>query len=634
MPPAMRISAMTPTMHETTPDAPWRLGYGARPLDGAETVFRVWAPLARRVALRLDGARDLPMREAFPGEFALRTQAPPGTDYRYVLDGRHALPDPVSRWQPEGVHGPSRVVDPEAFAWSDSGWRGLPLAELVICELHVGTFTIEGTFRAAIDTLPYLRDAGYNTIELMPVAEFPGTRNWGYDGVHWYAPQSSYGGPEGLKGLVNAAHGAGVAVILDVVYNHLGPEGNYLPAFYPFFSSRYRTPWGDAINYDDADCDPVRRHAIENALYWLTEFHVDGLRLDAIHYIFDQGSRHILSELRERFHAQASRLGRPAYLIAESDLNDTRVFDPPARGGWGLDAQWSDDFHHALRTLITDNRRGYFADFGRVSDLAKALEAGFTMDGRYSVFRRRRHGVSAAGRPGRHFVICTQNHDQIANGTLGHRLSTVVGLEAQKLSAALLLCAPNPPMLFMGQEYGETAPFHYFTSHGDPGLAEAVTRGRRAEMAAFLNEEPFRDPQAETTFAACRPERSLAKREPHAGLLRWHQALLRLRRQMPCLRDDAPGATRAHYEEARRWMVLERGTGGARAWLFANFTGKRQSVPMPHRDGIWTLALASSEARFGPNEGMRIAPAEVLDGDTTVELDGWACALYFRSQAT
>jgi maltooligosyltrehalose trehalohydrolase len=623
-------------MTETAPlqsgaETLWRLEYGARPLPGEDTRFRVWAPNATSVALRIEGGRDRPMLEVFPGEYELRTHAAPGTDYFYVLDGARALPDPVSRWQPKGVHGPSRVYDPDAFPWSDGAWRGMPLMDLVTAEVHIGTFTPGGTFGAAIEKLEYLRDVGINAVEVMPVAAFPGERNWGYDGVHWYATQHSYGGPEAFKAFVNAAHRLGMAVILDVVYNHIGPQGNYLPAFSPFFSARYRTPWGDAINYDDADCDAVRRHAIENALFWLTEYHVDGLRLDAIHHIYDNEAWHVLSEMRERFHAQAAALGKPAYLIGESDLNDTRVFESPARGGWGLDSQWSDDFHHSLRALLTDNRRGYFADFGRVADLAKAIESGFAIDGRYSQYRRRRHGRSAAGRPGRHFTVCTQNHDQIANGTLGHRLSTVIGTVADKLAAAMLLCAPNPPLLFMGQEYGEVAPFHYFTSHGDPGLAEAVTKGRYEEIAAFLDGETFSDPQAESTYTACKLDWSLMERDPHAGMLRWYRALLRVRREWTCLRDDAPAARRVHFDEARRWMVVERGAGTERAWLFANVSAAAQRIPAPTGSAAGTLALWSEDKAFG--ERGAEAPPESLTAGVAVNLGGWACALYFRSEA-
>jgi maltooligosyltrehalose trehalohydrolase len=565
---------------------------------------------------------------------------PPGSDYAFSLDGGPPRPDPVSRCQPGGVHAPSRSVDAEAFPWSDGAWRGLPLEALVIYELHVGTFTASGTFAGVHERLAYLKELGITAVELMPVAEFPGTRNWGYDGVHLYAPQSSYGGPEGLKALVDACHGAGLAVVLDVVYNHLGPEGNYLGEFAPYFSDRHHTPWGNALNFDGADSDPVRRHFIDNALHWLTEYHVDALRLDAIHGMFDFSARHLLAELAEAFHRQAAHLGRQAWLIAESDLNDTRVLSPPEVGGWGLDAQWSDDFHHAQHALLTGATRGYFVDFGRVHQLGKALTHGYVIDGLPSRYRRRRHGNASLGRPGRQFVISVQNHDQVANACQSRRLSVMTDPARERLAAALLLCAPNVPLLFMGQEYGARTPFHYFTSHGDPALARAVTEGRRAEQAAFEDGEPFADPQAPGTFSASILDWKEAEREPHAGLLRLYRELLALRRAHPCLSDCDKTRTRVATHEARRWLVLERGEAGGRnaagaVLMLCNFGPHPVPVPVPRPGEEWRLALWSRDERFGKNAAAppppeNLAPERLRDGE--LELAGWSAALYLARE--
>jgi maltooligosyltrehalose trehalohydrolase len=653
-----RTSPASPPRRTATPE-PWRLAMGARPLPGGATAVRVWAPRARevRVVLPQGGGRAVALQPQSDGTHAATVpELPPGSDYALRLDGGPPLPDPVSRWQPHGVHGASRVVDPDAFAWTDGAWRGLPLEALVFYELHTGTFTPEGTFDAVIARLDELGELGVTAVELMPVAQFPGTRNWGYDGAHLYAPQHSYGGPEGLKRLVDACHARGLAVFLDVVYNHLGPEGNYLGQFGPYFSARYHTPWGDALNFDDRDCGPVRRHFVANALYWLCEYHMDGLRLDAIHGIFDFGVRHVLAELAADFHEQARRLGRMAWLIAESDLNDTRVIDPPALGGWGLDAQWSDDFHHAQHALLTGARHGYFVDFGRMAQLGKALEQGFVYDGVHSRYRGRRHGNRSAGHPGRQFVVAIQNHDQVANASLGRRLGTLVEPEAEKLAAALLLCAPNPPLLFMGQEWGARTPFHFFTSHGDAGLARDVTEGRRREMASLQEGAPFADPQAEETFAACRLARDERGRAPHAGILRFYRELLALRREQACLHNCDKRRTRVTTDEAQRWLVLQRGdeATGTQALLAANYSAVPVRVPLPLAGAVavceggpagpgagsdrvapaWRRALWSAAADYDGPAGAPEPPAR-LDPATAAEvaLGPWQAVLYLLERA-
>ena len=524
------------------------------------TRFRVWAPLADRVQLALGEARH-PMAAGERGWWSAdvpRHRA--DTDYAFVVDGSEPLPDPRSPWQPRGVHGPSRLVDHAAFPWTDTGWQPSPLASAVMYELHVGTFTPAGTFEAIIERLEHLRNLGITHLELMPVAEFPGARGWGYDGVDLWAPCHRYGGPEGLKRLVDACHARGLAVILDVVYNHLGPSGNYLARFGPYFTDRYRTPWGQAVNFDGPGSDEVRRFFCDNALMWLRDYHLDGLRLDAVHAIFDTSAVHVLEQLAEEVDALEAELGRHLALVAESDLNDPRLIRSREAGGYGLDAQWADDFHHALHTILTGERDGYYADFGTLADLAKALERAFVYDGRYSVFRRRRHGKTPSGLSGNRFVVCLQNHDQVGNRARGERVSHLVVAECLKVGTALLLTVPFIPLLFQGQEWAASAPFQYFTDHDDPELGRAVSEGRRTEFAAFgWKPEDVPDPQSPQTFARSKLDWSEPGREPHASVLDWHRQLLRLRRELPRLGDGGPSETRVRFDEATRWLAVERG---------------------------------------------------------------------------
>ena len=604
---------------------------GARMLSGSVAEFRVWAPRAKTVQLKVFGETDEThwMEPESGGSLALLVPGvTPGTDYAYVLDGERQRPDPVSRWQPHGVHGPSRVVDPSRFRWTDAGWRGLALEEMVFYELHTGTFTPEGTFDGAIAKLPYLKHLGVTAVELMPVAEFPGARNWGYDGVSLYAPHSAYGGPDGLRRFVDACHGLGMAAVLDVVYNHLGPEGNYLGEFGPYFTNRYLTPWGDALNFDGPDCGAVRRFFIDNAAHWLREYHFDALRLDAVHGIFDFGARHVLEEMHDEFQAEARRLGRKAWLIAESDLNDTRIVRPKESGGYGLDAQWMDDFHHSVTTVLNGGGDGYLSDFGRLADVEKTLAEGFVYDGRYSRHRRRRYGNSSAEIPGRQFVVCVQNHDQVANAGRGHRLSVKAGPEKERLAAALLVCAPYLPMLFMGQEYGETAPFHYFTSHGDTALADAVREGRRREFAAFVSAEEFADPQAEETFLASKLDWSKPGEGPGAGLLHLYRTLFALRREHASLRNCRKDLTRVEANEERRWLVMERGDDSDdRTLLVCNLSGEAQTAAVECGGRAWTLLISTADQRFG---GTERAPEARACG-CGVKLGPWEAALYATS---
>jgi maltooligosyltrehalose trehalohydrolase len=634
---------MTKAVEATRREAAWELEFGARPLPDGSTRFRVWAPLAQSLAVRVvgDEPRTVKLQRGGADIFEARVAGVgAGADYFYVVDGERERPDPVSRFQPAGVHGPSRVVAPEAFGWTDSAWKGIGLRDYVIYELHTGTFTPEGTFESVIPKLAHLKSLGVTAVELMPVAEFPGARNWGYDGAHLYAPQSTYGGPVGLKRLIDACHAGGLAFVLDVVYNHLGPEGNYLGEFMPVFSSLHRSPWGEGLNFDGEESDGVRRHFINNALYWLSEFHVDALRLDAVHSVFDSSPRHLLEELADEFHALARALRRRAYLIAESDLNDVRVIKPADEGGYGIDAQWSDDFHHALHAILTKTERGYFSDFGRLGQLAKAIGDGFVYDGCRSEYRKRRHGTCSADLPGERFVVCAQNHDQIANGYWGDRLTRLLGLGQQELAAAILLCgAPNVPLLFMGQEWSERAPFLYFTSHTDAELGRAVRRGRMEEYDAFVRGEGetestlggFADPQSEVTFERSKLDWDSLTKSPHAEVLSFYRDLLATRSRYACLSNCDKGRTRVAFDERDRWLTIERGDAdGTRALLVCNLSDQAQAVPLP--EGPWRLELWSGEERYGGSPESKPPANLEADAQSNVELAGWGTALYVSAE--
>jgi len=623
-------------MSDRPTEKKWGLRFGASVRSGYSVEFRVWAPNLTNLAVRVMGgnegepSRTIPMRQSSDSEFvATVPQVGAGADYVYVLDGERERPDPVSRWQPGGVHAPSRVVDPASFRWSDQGWSGIPLRDFIIYELHTGTFTREGTFESMIPRLPYLRDLGITAIEIMPVAEVPGNRNWGYDGASLYAPQSSYGGPTGLKKLVDACHQHGLAVVLDVVYNHLGPEGNYLPEFAPCFTDTHHTPWGKAINFDGPESDGVRRFIIDNALYWLTEYHVDALRLDAIHGIYDFGARHILDELSQAFQDQARRLQRQAWLIAESDLEDVRIINPRAKGGYAFDAQWHDDFHHALYALLTGQREGFLMDFGAVANLSKSVTEGFVFDWKYSHYRRRHYGSSSKDRPGEQFVGFIQNHDQVANTSRGKRLSSLVSSGQQKLAAVLTLSSPFLPLLFMGEEYGETAPFLYFTSFDDPGLAAAVTAGRKKELGSHYSESEFADPQAPGTFEHCKLDWSKTEVSPHAEILRLYRDLISLRRRHLSLANCRKELTEIQFNEQRKWLLMKRSDpSGSGALLVFNFSSEAQSIPVLDSDPSWRLALWTGDAIYGGGSGPR--PVERPGSVSQLSLAGFEAAILIR----
>jgi maltooligosyltrehalose trehalohydrolase len=579
-----------------------QLKLGATYLGDARSRFLVWAPRAKKVDVHLIGT-DLqrpyvPMEQKGSGYYqAIVEGVRPGSLYLYRLDGDKERPDPASRFQPQDVHGPSQVVDPN-FIWRDQSWFGLPLQDFVLYELHVGTFTQQGTFDAVIPHLTELKELGITAIELMPVAQFPGNRNWGYDGVFPFAPQNSYGGPEGLKRLVEACHEQSLAIVLDVVYNHIGPEGNYLAEFGHYFTNRYRTPWGDGINFDGAHSDDVRRFFIENALYWITQFHFDALRLDAVHAIVDRTARPFLQELAEAVHHRAEQLNRRIYLIPESSLNDARLIQPRELGGYELDAQWNDDFHHSLHTLLTGERTGYYEDFGKLDDMVKSYRQGYVYTGQYSVYRQRRHGNSCSEVPACRFVVYAQNHDQVGNRRLGERLSQLVSFEELKLAAGVVLLSPYVPLLFMGEEYGETAPFLYFISHSDPDLVEAVRHGRSAEFKAFAWQGEVPDPQAEDTFERSKLKRELREGKNHIALLDFYRGLIRLRKTNATLASLSKEDMEVSGLEKQKLLCLRRWSGNDQILSVFHFGHDQISFGLPVPPGRWVKLLDSSEKHW------------------------------------
>lgn len=570
---------------------------------------RVWAPTATRVELVVGDERGAMEPEA--GGWWSGEPVPFDVDYAFALDGGPARPDPRAEWLPHGVHGPSRRVDHARFEWHDAGFRPPPLPTGVVYELHLGTFSPAGTFDGAIEHLDELVELGITHVEVMPVHAFPGRWGWGYDVAGFFAVHDPYGGPDGLKRFVDACHGRGLAVVLDVVYNHLGPEGCYLPAFGPYLTDRFRTPWGGAVNLGDAGADEVRRFTIDNALLWLRDYHIDGLRLDAVHAFVDLTATHLLEELAGEVEALAAELGRELVLIAESDLNDPRVLRSSELGGYGIDAQWSDDFHHALHSMLSGERDGYYEDFTGLADVARALERGWVYEGRYSPHRGRRHGRRNDGLALDRFLGYAQNHDQVGNRARGERLSQLVDTRALHVAAVLVLCGPFVPMLFQGEEWGASTPFCFFADFEDEALAEAVRTGRRQEFAAFgWQPEDVPDPIDPATFEASRLDREEVDREPHASLLDWHRRLIRLRAST---RSAAPGA------RPRVRVDLEQG------WLVAEIEGRLLAVNVSRSDRAVTVGgehrlAAASDPRIGLDAGrLRLTPMSAAVLTTAIE---------------
>jgi maltooligosyltrehalose trehalohydrolase len=556
----------------------------------------------------------------------------PGTLYYYRIGDEKDRADPASFFQPDGVHGPSQVIDQHAFRWEETEphWKGVKLNQMIIYELHVGTFTPHGTFEAVIPRLHELAELGINTIELMPIAQFPGERNWGYDGAYPFAVQNSYGGPEKLKELVNECHRRGIAVILDVVYNHLGPEGNYLRDYGPYFSEKYTTPWGNALNFDDAYSDGVRNFFIENALFWFEQYHVDALRLDAIHAIYDMSAVPFLQELAQRIDAYSRQQGRTFYLMAESAFNDVKVTRPSEVSGYGIAAQWCDDFHHALHTLLTGETQGYYIDFGKIQDFEKALREGFVYSGQYSQYRKRRFGNSSRDVPAHQFVVFAQNHDQIGNRMLGERLSTLVSLESLKLAAGAVLLSPYIPLLFMGEEYGEENPFLYFLSHSDPALIEAVRKGRKEEFREFEWKREPPDPQSEETFLNSKIAWEKRQVGSHKVLLDFYSRIIRVRKEIPALSNLDKASLDISIFEAegvvwtRRWTEAH----DSNVVCIFNFNSNTTSLHISLPDGTWKKVLDSSDTVWnGPGS---LIP-EQLSARREITLNGHSVVLFSKA---
>jgi maltooligosyltrehalose trehalohydrolase len=571
-------------------------------------VLKVWAPAAQRVEVVIKDSR-LDMAQDPYGWWHVDTPlAEHGADYAFILDGRTPLPDPRSPWQPEGVHGTSRVLDHKRFSWSDDIWQSPPLSSAIIYELHVGTFSREGTFEGVINHLEHLVDLGITHVELMPVNTFSGSRGWGYDGVDLYAPHEAYGGPESLKRLVDACHNRGLAVILDVVYNHLGPEGNYLDNFGPYFTDRYSTPWGKAVNFDGPHSHEVRRFFCDNALMWLRDYHFDGLRIDAIHAIVDTSAVHILEQLATEVETLQAEVGRHLVLIAESDLNDPRVVRHQERGGYGIHAQWSDDFHHALHTVLTGERDGYYSDFGSLADLAKAMTKGFVYDGRFSVYRRRFHGRPISGLTGHRFQGYLQNHDQVGNRARGERLGHLVSRGRLKIASALVLTSPFIPMLFQGEEWDVSAPFQYFTDHQDPELGELVREGRQEEFSAFgWQPEDIPDPQALETFDRSRLAWKERDQEPHRSFLEWSRRLTALRRSIPALLDGRLDRVDITFDEKAQWFKVKRDP----VTIVCNLADRIQHITID-RDRSTRLLLSSDPENKAGSGSVELRPDSVV----------------------
>ncbi|HEY9875339.1 MAG TPA: malto-oligosyltrehalose trehalohydrolase, partial [Candidatus Obscuribacterales bacterium] len=559
---------------------------GSNYLGNCRCEFTVWAPSHDEVSVHIvsPNERLIPMQKDEWGYFkVLAEDIDPGTLYFYKLGGETDRPDPASHSQPKGVHGPSEVVDRSKMNWTDAGWSGIPLEEMIIYELHVGTFTPEGTFAAIIPRLPELYKFGINAIELMPIGQFPGDsasadsfayRNWGYDGVFPYAAQNSYGGSEGLKKLVDAAHKQGISIILDVIYNHFGPEGNCMSDYAPYFTASYKTAWGDAVNFDKEYSYGVRNYFLENALYWFEDFHIDGLRLDASDHIYDIGVKHFLQELAENVEALSKKQGRKLYLTAENDLSDTKIIRPIESGGYGIDAQWNDAFHHCLHTILTGEEAGYYQDYGKCEQLAKAIKEGFVYSGQYSPFRKKFHGSDSSAIPGHQFVVFTQNHDQVGNRTLGDRLTHLVSFEALKLAAAVLLLSPNVPLIFMGEEYAEDAPFLYFVSHTDPELVEVVREGRKKDFGDFHIEGEFIDPFSSDTFQKCQLNWENRQEGKHKVLLELYQHLIQLRRTIPALAKLDKQNLEVSAIEENKLMFLHRWHQSSQIFCIMSFSDK------------------------------------------------------------
>lgn len=593
--------------------------------EGQPASVRVWAPDAKEVTLFLsESEKQIQLDQSVHGYWTLSTnEIHPGDLYFFLLDGKQYA-DPASLSQPQGVHGPSKAVDIKSFTWNDKHWINPALEKYIFYEIHTGTFSEKGNFSGIEEHLDDLVELGITAIEIMPLAQFPGERNWGYDGVFPFAVQNSYGGAEAFQHLVNTCHEKGLAVVLDVVYNHFGPEGNVFKNFGPYFTGKYQTPWGEAINFDDAHSDEVRHFFIENALMWFRDFHIDALRLDAVHAIKDFSPVHLLKEIRLAVDELAIQTGRQYYLIAECDLNDVRYIQGVTEHGYGLDAQWIDEFHHALRVAAGNEKTGYYSDFDGVAHLAKSYRDAYVYDGMYSQHRQRKFGTSAMHQQGKQFVVFSQNHDQVGNRMRGERTGTLVSFEKRKLLAGAVLISPFLPLLFMGEEYGEQNPFLYFVHHSDPALIEAVRKGRQAEFAAFHSQGEAPDPQSEQTFQQSRLRWNSRDEHAHAVLLRYYKKLIALRKQLPALHELNRHHLKVNVDEKTQTLSIERWTATQRVFIALNFSSVQQTLTVPSASQPWTRAIVSSDTTWDGQGQSHLQ----LAGDSLLPLQGESIAIY------
>jgi maltooligosyltrehalose trehalohydrolase len=556
-----------------------RRNIGVNFIDTGEAEIVIWSPLAKSVDVFAD-EKKISLSSDVGYWKAVTREILPGTKYRISVDGQKPLPDPASLSQPDGVHGASAAFDLNKFRWTDTSWKNIPQHDYIIYELHTGTFTPEHNFEGVTGKLDHLADLGINAIEIMPVGQFPGSRNWGYDGVFPFAVQQSYGGAGELQKLVNACHEKGIAVILDVIYNHIGPEGNYLPQFAPYFTDKYHTPWGKALNFDDAWCDGVREYFIENALMWFRDFHIDALRMDAVHAIKDFNPVHIIKEISEHVDALEQQTGSEYYLIAEMDLNDPVFINPKNKCGFGVDAQWIDEFHHALRVAAGQKPEGYYSDFNGITHLAKSYNDAYVYDGQYSTHRKKNFGRKTSN-PGHQFIVFSQNHDQTGNRMLGERTSTLVSLEMCKLLVAAVMVSPFVPMLFMGEEWAEPHPFLFFISHTDKELAAIVNKGRKEEFSYFNWSDDPPDPRLEQTFTDSMLQWELIGKEPHKNMLQYYREIIAFRKANPALRDTNRNNTKAEADETVGLLRLQRWSNEQRLECVMNFSNIDQRYQWP-----------------------------------------------------
>lgn len=591
--------------------------------------FIVWSPFSRSMFLEVSGNKELlKMKKDNDDYWKINVDVNPDDKYSFIINGDNRKPDPASNYQPEGVHGASQIIDHNSFDWEDEKWKGIPLKEMIMYELHIGTFTNEGTFLSAIEKLDYLKEIGVNMIEVMPVAQFPGNRNWGYDGVYAFAVQNSYGSCDDFKQFINECHKNNLGVILDVVYNHLGPEGNYTTQYGPYFTSKYHTVWGDAINFDDEYSGHVRNFFFENALYWLNNFHIDALRLDAIDSIYDLSGKHFLQELKEKVDEFTKYDARERFLIAESDLNDVKIINPVEKGGYNLDAQWSDDFHHSVHSFLTGENDGYYGDYGSINHIKKALTDTFVYSGNYSEFRKRKHGNSAEGVEPYKFVVCIQNHDQVGNRPFGKRLTHLAEFEKLKLAAGLMILSPYTPLLFMGEEFAAETPFLYFIDHIDEKLVEAVGVGRREEFKSFMWQKDIPEPGDDETFLRSKINWESINEERNNAIFNFYKKLIELRKNIALLQNRKRSHFHIKSTKNDNTFIMSTQDSSGEIYVFFNFDDEEIQIDFKFPEGNWKKLIdSSSEQWLGPGE----ISHDIISGESNLTLNRFSFILYERN---